>query len=93
MLVRLVLSAVRGSLCLVRQLVYTHVGIKVLRRDELVGSLVGHSQSRAYVAQAHALLHQQPSGLSYLSRSTGLSLARLLTQLLSLLEVRSDLVR
>lgn len=59
------------------------VEIKILRRDELVGSLVGHSQSRAHVAHAHALLRQQPSGLSYFSRSTGLSLARLLAQLRS----------
>ncbi len=58
-----------------------------------MGSLVGHPQGRAHVAQAHALLRQQPSGLSHLSGSAGLSLARLLAQLLSLLEVRGDLVR
>jgi hypothetical protein len=66
--------------------------MEVLRRDELVGSLVGDAQRRAYVAQAHTLLRQQPRGLPYLSRSTGLSQARLLAQLLGLLEVSGDLI-
>jgi len=67
-------------------------GMEVLRRDELVGSLVGDAQRRAYVAQAQTLLRQQPRGLPYLSRSTGLSQARLLAQLLGLLEVSGDLI-
>ena len=50
-----------------------------------MGSLVGDAQRRAYVAQAQTLLRQQPRGLPYLSRSTGLSQARLLAQLLGLL--------